>query len=46
METCRHPVSADLLRSWVAREKEGENGELEESGIKPVIIADIILSVY
>ena len=26
MGTCRHPVSADLLRSWVVREREGETG--------------------
>lgn len=46
METCRHPESADLLRSWVVREKEGENGKLEENGDKPEIIADIILSIF
>lgn len=27
MGACRHPVSADLFRSWVVREREGGNGE-------------------
>lgn len=27
MGTCKHPVSADLLRSWVVGEREGGNGK-------------------